>query len=192
MASRPKQQRLNALLAKLAVTELGEDATALDWVCSWIEDGRSINAMHVYVGERFEELSRPWLSRCIHSLGPNAGERIAEARQRGTHVLVEDAQQIADSTSHDTSREAIASAKLRTEILLWRAKAYNRAELGEKAASISISLPQLHLDAMRARNVSLAAVAMLPTSDSEASEVDFSILSDPSSDPVEQGCHRLL
>jgi hypothetical protein len=153
MASRPMYRRLIALLKKLATEEIGEEATPLDWVCAWIEDGKTVNAMHVYVGERFgEPLSRPWLSGCINKLTPDAKERIAKARQVGTHQLVEDAQEIADATKDEPNREAIASAKLRSDLLLWRAKAYNRAELGEKPASININLNTLHLDAMRVFN----------------------------------------
>lgn len=161
MASRPKQQRLNALLQTLAVEEVGEDATGLDWVCSWIADGKTVNAMHAYVGEKFEPLSRAWLSRCIHQLAPDASDRISKARQLGTHQLVEDAQAIADATKDKPDREAIASAKLRVDTLLWRAQSYNRAELGVKPAAININLNTLHLDAMRQRRIDPAVRAVI-------------------------------
>jgi len=80
MASRPKQKRLTSLLAQFAAEELGPQAMPVDWVCNWIEQGRSVNDMHAYVADRFEPLSRSWLSRCIHALGPTAGARIRLAR----------------------------------------------------------------------------------------------------------------
>lgn len=177
MPSQPKQKRLRAFLADLAVAELGEEATALDWVCSWIEDGRSINAMHAHVSERFEDLSRPWLSRQIHSLAPDAGDRIFEARRRASHVLVENAQDIADSTEGEHSREAIASAKLRTDILLWRAKAYNRQDLGEKSPTLTLSVQMLHLDALRSRSAAaLSATAAVPAALPSGEDADFEIV----------------
>jgi hypothetical protein len=171
MAGRPKERRLLAAMTRLAREEIGPDAQAADWVEAWIESGKSVNAMHAHLQRVLgEDFTRPWLSRVMHaSLGPDASERIYAARKKASHQLVEEAQEIADGTEGSTSREEIASAKLRADIRIWRAKTYNRDELGERPPTVNVTLNRLHLDALRQLNAARAvsnpavAVAMLPS-----------------------------
>lgn len=95
---------------------------------------------------------------------------------RASHLMVEESLQIVDAealTSVDVSRAA-SRAKSRQ----WIAGKYNRAAYGEsREPTVSISIGSLHLDALRARQMTPAIgqastpPALKPSSDTLAEDV---------------------
>lgn len=178
MPGQPKQIALEQTLEEIAKEELGPDARAIDWVVTRVEDGCSVNAIReeiVASGRLPFDFSRPWLSRVINGLAPDAKGLLAEARKQSAHALVEDAQDIVDATEGEKNREAIASAKLRSDIRLWRAGKYNREDLGERGPVVQLNIGALHLDALKRRNISgpTATAATLPA---PAVDAEFEVI----------------
>lgn len=107
-----KRTKLRAALTARAVTELSDDATALDYVCDWVASGGMITQLAVGLARDMgESCSRSFLSLIIHRLAPDATTRIAEARMRGADALLEQAIEILDTP--DLKAEEVPLAKVR-------------------------------------------------------------------------------
>jgi len=81
MASTPKRRRLRAALARRAECQIGEGATPLDYIVTWVARGGLITELAASLRDEMgESMSRGFLSLIIHRLAPDATERIAAAR----------------------------------------------------------------------------------------------------------------
>jgi hypothetical protein len=99
MASRPKEARVLALLEQLATEELGDGATALEWILDRLNRGKTFVKIAAEIGERLGgpgtesgrwTPSRAWVSFIAHRMAPDADQRIAEARRKGATAIAEE------------------------------------------------------------------------------------------------------
>jgi hypothetical protein len=149
MASNPRAAQVRAALAARATRDLGEDATALDYVVQYIEAGGVLAELaRDLAGELEWEVSRSLVSHVVQRLEPDAPERLAEARRSGGAALVESAVQILDEAPTD-SREELTKAKARADIRTWLAGKHDPASYGERTqVGVQLNLGQLHLAAL--------------------------------------------
>ncbi len=96
MASRRKEARVLAVLGQLAIEELGDGATPLEWILDRLESGNTFVNIASEIGERLGPdwrgpgtesgrwaPSRAWVSFIAHRMAYDADRRIAEARRKG-------------------------------------------------------------------------------------------------------------
>lgn len=172
MAGQRKRRALAEALERRAKQELGDEATPLDLAEQWVANGKTLLALAKETTTvDGEPVSRELVSRYLYTeFGEDARQRLTAARARGAHALVEEAQEIVDGAA--PTREAIQHAKLRADMRTWLAGRWNREELGEaKGPRVSISIGQLHLEALRARSLQGSVLPQLPTSRAEDAEV---------------------
>lgn len=147
-------------------------ATPLDYAIDWIESGKTLRRLTDEMSDKTGHLfSLASVTRYLETLAPDAAQRIGAARRKGAHGLVDDAMEIVDATAKPgTTREEIASAKLRAEMRTWTAGHWGREDYGARpTTSVTLNVNALHIDALRRRatlpepSVPLA----LPSSDAE-------------------------
>ncbi len=163
MASRPKEARLKRKLVELAKRD--GRATPLDWVVGKIEDGVTVTALAREIAvEMGEPCSRNWVSAVINRLTPDAKSRISGARKEAAHFLIDEALSITDepvATSAEVQRN-----RLRADARFKIAGFWDREFYGDtKSVAVQLDFGQLHLDALRTRNMEreVARIAATPT-----------------------------
>lgn len=163
MAGRPKRRVLMGELERRTREEFADEsgeciATHLDYAVSWVASGKTIRALAEDIAATLgESMSREFVSRYFHTaFGDEANQRLTEARARGAHALVEEAQAIVDAAPEQ--REALQKAKMRADMRTWLSERWNREEFGApKGAHLQIDVAQLHINAMRAHSVKRSA-----------------------------------
>jgi len=116
------------------------------------------------VGKIAEEygVSRGCFSEVLHS-NPDRKRQVEAARRDGATALLEQAIEIADDVRED--KDANAKAKLKADVRVRIAAMFDPERFGTKAgAQVNINVQDLHLDALRARQV----IKALPGSEQEA------------------------
>lgn len=170
MAATPKRRRVRAALLNRAHSAIGPEASELDYVIAYVQDGGMVASLAEELAtELGESVSRSFLSMVVHRLTDDATDRITAARREGAHALAEEAVTIVDGAP-DT-REGIQKAKLRADLRTWLASRWNASEFGEQAKTrINISVGQLHIDALRQRELARLnpVVAALAPAEAEA------------------------
>jgi len=153
MPGQPLKHAVISQLAELAKQEIGEDATALDYVCHWIEGGERTGALQKriesLIGTKF---STPFFSGVInHGLGPNAKERLRQSRADAGPALVEKAREVVENAPTD-DKVKFEKAREESKILLWQAERQDRATYGQQqpVAQVNLNVGSMHLDAFRA------------------------------------------
>lgn len=131
--------------------------TVLDYVEAWTENGDTLVKLADDIAESAAEGKDLTPAQITRYLNSTFGEvqvkaRLDLARQRGAHMLVERRQ---EDISSVTDKDDVPAEKLRNDMSIWLAGKWNRAELGEQRANVQVqvNVGQLHLDAMRLRNV---------------------------------------
>ena len=153
MAGQPLKQEVRNTLSRLAKEEIGEEATALDYVCSHIEDGGRIKELKERIsGILNVEFSPEFFTRTIRTLEPDAKRRIDQAKKDSTGALVERARDIiADAPTGDKIK--FERAKEEAKINLWMAERLDKQTWGQQqpqAANLTLNVGSMHLDAFRA------------------------------------------
>jgi len=155
-------------LTLLAVAELeGEvdSPTALDYVEHWLTNGQTMIALAAKLqadsklsglGEYSPILEGGGLARMLRRRFDPAtvDEVLVRARARGSAALVESTHVIADEVV--TSSEDAARARNRIGTRQWAAERFDRGTFGQQRGpmvAVQINMGQLHIDAMRKRNV---------------------------------------
>jgi hypothetical protein len=87
---------------------------------------------------------------------------LAQAKKACAEALVEQSMEILDDA--DETREAIAKAKAQADTRQWMAAGMDRAAWRDAnpQVNVQVNMPQLHLDALRARAIELKAQPQLP------------------------------
>ena len=157
MAGRPYQRAIAAELEKRALAQCEKDATTLDYICEWIEQGQTIadlirsvdkSLIFAYPNQSCQASLYSYLRR---TYGEDVQLRFEKARQRGSFAFVEKAIEIIDDASTET-REDLNKAKMRADVRITVAERFNRDKLGAaRSPNVVINVQALHLDALRAR-----------------------------------------
>jgi hypothetical protein len=150
MPGRPLASQVTVALAARAARDVGEGATALDYVVYFLESGGTILKL---ASELEADLggapSRQIVSHVVHRLSDDAPKRVADARRVGATAMVEEAVQIIDDA--DTSRrETLQHAKHRGDVRLWLAERSDPSAWGATAKLTgNVSFGDLYLEALR-------------------------------------------
>lgn len=162
MPGHVRRDAVRRILNAEARREIGEGATALDYVCYRIENGATLRELATEVTAVLDYTVRSSLVRAAAVLGHEAGaatERLQAARARGAGELVEEAKDIIDNVAPD--RDAIAKAKEQAHVRTFIASRWNRADWGEAPKQVTnVSIGSLHIDALRSHKLRQRATAV--------------------------------
>ena len=154
MPGQPKKWAVIEALGTLAVEELGEGATALDFVCEHIESGARMAPLQKRVEELVGFTFTPeFFSGLLRKLEPGARDRIAQARKDAAPQLADRARDvIEDAPTND--RVKFEKAKETARIYLWHAERLGKETYGQQAPTANVNLFQnvgdWHLKAFQA------------------------------------------
>lgn len=168
----PKREAVRAELLQRARALFGEEATALDFACDWTANAKTLTRLAAKMSEALGvDVSRETVRRAVavDEEDTNGERRLRAARVEGASVMVDEARAIADEVSEN--REAIAKAKLRSDLRVWVASKWGREEYGEQKSSlVQISASELHIDAMRQHAIRHPVARRLPEAVAEPSD----------------------
>lgn len=156
MAGQPKKRATRQELERRAIAELGEGALPLDYLVWWQENGHTIVelAAELTIALGMGDISRETVRRAA-SEGEDerlAEQRLAHARTRGAHAVLEEAKARTDGAVAD--KDVIAKVRLQNDLDMFMAGVWNRREMGSsKDAGVVINVQHLHLDALRTTEV---------------------------------------
>jgi hypothetical protein len=126
-----------------------KDHTVLDYAIAQIESGVPIAGLAEQLSKRLDiPIQRQRLSRYLHSLAPDASDRIGQARPQMAHAMAEDALTIVDKPMYDKVEVAQAALRARTREGL--AKMFNPEFNQQKQQGVTLNIGSLHLNALRA------------------------------------------
>ena len=149
MAGTPLKHRVLSALRVRAVAELGDDATVLDYACTYVANGGRIAELATAIGlDIGTPISRSFLSGILNNLSDDARARLEAARRESAAALAEEAAQIADSA--EPFPASVAKANLQVNVRKWLAERYSPDQYGQKTATVNIlNAGTLMLDALR-------------------------------------------
>jgi hypothetical protein len=153
LPGRPRQRAVHAELLRLAREKLGDGATTLDFAEAYCAEGGNLSqlARDLTASMGIGAVGRETVRLAVYQDEAEAGEaeaRLKSARARGSHALIEESQDLADTAL--VNRDAIAKVKLQTDIRARMAKAYDRDTWGDSPSiALQINAGSLHLDALR-------------------------------------------
>jgi hypothetical protein len=161
MAGSPKKRALLIELSKRARSMFGPPAegepepSVLDYACGYIASGGTLYALAEDL-KPVIEVSRAFLKQVVEESEGSDAEHVAAARQRLAHARAESADSHAESgislldKDLKLTKDEVLHRRILAERKAWLASRYNRAVYGEdKQPLVAISLPNLHLDAVR-------------------------------------------
>jgi hypothetical protein len=149
MAGSPVKQAVLSAIRARAVSELSDDASALDFACDFVSRGGRIADLAKQLGEAIgRPVSRPFVSGILHNLSEDASARLEAARSESAAALVEEAAQIADGA--EPFPASVAKAGLQVKTRHWMAERFAPEKFGPKSPNINIvNTGTLMLDALR-------------------------------------------
>lgn len=158
MAGQPIKRALIAELERRGKLE-DPPLSGLDYVCEWVAGGQTMRDLvrDVNVTTKLDlNLDTTLLSSYVNAT-KEGKQKMIQARAAAAHILAEQGMEILDDADED--RDAIAKAKGRAEYRRWLAGAWNREAYGQQQAqvSVNVNLAQLHIDAMRKREIPVVA-----------------------------------
>lgn len=136
MAGRPMKKKLFEVLADLGGPE---------FVYSHIANGKSIASLAADIG-----MDRAYVSRQING-HPEYRKLLDEARRESAEVMAEDTLIIADALAQkaDLTSQDVAAAKQRIDTRKWFSAINHPDRFAPKDKAITISIGDMHLDALR-------------------------------------------
>lgn len=170
MAGRPMRRRMLIELDRRAQEyrnehELGAEFTSLDYVCEWVAGGATMRDLIRDMNTTAElgmDVGSGLLSSWVNS-SKEGKVKMAEARAIASHILAEDGMDILDEADED--RDALTKAKARSDYRRWLASVWNPKQYGNQQPqlAVNVNLAQLHIEAMRKREIpTVASVPVLP------------------------------
>lgn len=132
--------------------EVGDEVqpTTLDFVCYWIESGRTMKALAKELEDCLPfDVDYGFLMRHLYKIygDSTVDQRIDAARTKSADVYAEESLDITDEraqTPMDVNRNA-SRARSRQ----WLAEKWNAGKYGQKAVTVQVSIGELHLNALR-------------------------------------------
>jgi hypothetical protein len=155
MAGRPLRLALHVQLAKLGGPE---------FVYAHVANGGSIAGLATQLG-----MDRAYVSRQLNA-DPEYRKVLDEARRESAEVMAEDSLKIADALAEkpDLTSQDVAAAKQRIDTRKWFAAINHPDRFAPKDKAITISIGDMHLDALRKVRVgAVDAVAIDVTGDDD-------------------------
>lgn len=139
---------MSALRAR-TTAELGEDASVIDYACTYVGSGGRIADLATAIGlEIGTSVSRSFLSGILNNLTEDARSRLEAARRESAPALVEEAAHIADTAEPFPASVAKATLQVRTRH--WMAEKYSPEQFGTKPPSLTVvNAGALMLEALR-------------------------------------------
>jgi hypothetical protein len=172
MAGQPlKGDAARMLNARAAAMFPDEQKDALDYVCAWLEDGKTmLELARSMTAEKYPDAAID--DDTVIHFSPNivrrvlldlydrekVDQRLRDSRTVGAHAMVDRATDILDSVDAYT-KEAVSLAKERANVRLWSAPRYNRAELGDvpkTQVNVQVNNGEAHVTSMLRRRVVVA------------------------------------
>jgi len=153
MAGKPLRRALFVQLAELGGPE---------FVYNHIANGKSVAALAEQLN-----MDRAYVSRQINA-DPEYRKMLDEARRESAEVMAEDSLKIADALADkpDLTSQDVAAAKQRIDTRKWFAAINSPDRFAPKDKAITISIGDMHLDALRKVRVgAIDAVAIDVTGD---------------------------
>lgn len=171
LPGQPLKQKLIAELERRtrAAFEDEPEATHLDFVEDWQARGWTLNKLGVEcgLGEDMGEFISRYLSRTFGK--ENVSPRLADARARGSHRLVDKTHDIAEEATEDD----VQVARLQVSTLQWTAEAWNRNDYGrQRGPVVNVSIAELHLEALKAVNAKHSAIPAAIAVDAEVLSIE--------------------
>lgn len=125
------------------------------------------------------ECSREYFSRSINEI-PEYSAAIGKARQGAADALVEEGLDMVDSLDGGSSTQEIAATREKVNWRKFMAGSYNQERYGNRPqTSVTISVSDMHLDALRKVNSDIAAIdAEDRQRESAAIEADYKDVTD--------------
>lgn len=175
----PGQPLKRKLIAELErrTREAFEDepeATHMDFVEDWQARGFTLNKLgqECGLGENMGEFISRYLSRTFGK--ENVSPRLADARARGAHRMVDQTLDLADKATEDD----VQVKRLQVATLQWTAEAWNRTDYGkQRGPVVNVSIAELHLEALKAVNAKHSALPAAIAVDAEVLSIEESTTS---------------
>jgi hypothetical protein len=153
------QPRKRAMLAELERRALAYDGgTLLDYVDDWVSNGGTLSGLAESITDSLKKpegyITRHMVSKYVNSL-PGGPETLQRARQEGAHGLADSGVKITDDAAASGDRDVVTGAKAQADYRLRLAGFWNKGEYAPQrdAVNVNLNLGQLHLDALRTKQI---------------------------------------
>ena len=139
-------------LRKRILTDISNSGGA-DWLFDQVASGITVAEIARQYG-----CTRSYVSRAINSV-PEYKAAIEGAREEAADALVEQGLEMVDSLDADSSSNEIAATREKVNFRKFMAGSMNQNKYGTRPQSnVTISIGDMHLDALRKVNSELAAI----------------------------------
>jgi transposase-like protein len=139
-------------LRKRILTDISNSGGA-DWLYDQIASGVTVAEIARQYG-----CTRSYVSRALHTI-PEYKAALEGAREEAADALVEQGLEMVDSLDADSSSNEIAATREKVNFRKFMAGSMNQNKYGTRPQSnVTISIGDMHLDALRKVNSELAAI----------------------------------
>ncbi len=139
-------------LRKRILTDISNSGGA-DWLYDQIASGVTVAEIARQYG-----CTRSYVSRALHTI-PEYKAALEGAREEAADALVEQGLEMVDELSGDSSSNEIAATREKVNFRKFMAGSMNQNKYGTRPQnSVTISIGDMHLDALRKVNSELAAI----------------------------------
>lgn len=139
-------------LRKRILTDISNSGGA-DWLFDQVASGITVAEIARQYG-----CTRSYVSRALHTI-PEYKAAIEGAREEAADALVEQGLAMVDSLDADSSSNEIAATREKVNFRKFMAGSMNQNKYGTRPQSnVTISIGDMHLDALRKVNSELAAI----------------------------------
>ena len=139
-------------LRKRILTDISNSGGA-DWLFDQVASGITVAEIARQYG-----CTRSYVSRAINSV-PEYKAALEGAREEAADALVEQGLEMVDSLDADSSSNEIAATREKVNFRKFMAGSMNQNKYGTRPQSnVTISIGDMHLDALRKVNTELAAI----------------------------------
>lgn len=139
-------------LKKRILTDVANSGGA-DWLYDQIASGVTVSEIARQYG-----CTRSYVSRALHTV-PEYKAALESAREEAADALVEQGLEMVDELSGDSSSNEIAATREKVNFRKFMAGSMNQNKYGTRPQNnVTISIGDMHLDALRKVNSELAAI----------------------------------
>ena len=139
-------------LKKRILTDVAANGGA-DWLFDQIASGVTVAEIARQYG-----CTRSYVSRALHTV-PEYKDALEGAREEAADALVEQGLEMVDELSGDSSSNEIAATREKVNFRKFMAGSMNQNKYGTRPQNnVTISIGDMHLDALRKINTELAAI----------------------------------